>query len=256
MIASIHASFSTTRRREAGNTTSARDVSRRNALIEEHMSMVPKVVAKTIGRGACRREMDEYVSAGNLGLVQAARTFDPAVGGNFGVYAYGRIRGAVLDEMRRSCFLPVSAYRRFRKLEAAREELTRRLGRPPGDEELAEEMNLSEEQWRETARTARGARYVADDDMDILPLVAGRAESPEEIARKHEAASRLAEAIRLLPHSYRAVVRLYYFRNRKMKDIGLRMGLTESRISQILARATELLRDQLQSPPRRRIAAA
>lgn len=242
MIASIHEHFT------ASHTSPVCGESRRNALIEEHLDMVPKIVSRTIGRGACRRYMDEYISAGHLGLVQAARTFDPSIGGNFGTYAFSRIRGAVLDEMRRNCFLPVSAYRRLRRLERTRADLTLRLARPPCDEELADALHVSRDDLQETMHVLRGAQYIADDDMDILPLVAGDADRPDEIAQNHETARRLADAIKLLPHQYRVVLHLYYRRGKKMKTIGLRLGLTESRISQICTRGVELLRNLMEEP--------
>jgi RNA polymerase sigma factor for flagellar operon FliA len=249
MIASIHERFLAPRHqnRAAPHEPPACTESRRNALIEEHLGMVPKVVAKTIGRGAPRRDMDEYISAGYLGLVQAARTFDPVVGVNFGVYAYGRIRGAVLDEMRKQCFLPVSAYRRLRRLKRAQDDLTVTLQRPPSDEELTKAMHITGRELREVRQIQLGAQYVADDDMDILHLIAGQAAGPEEIARNHENQKRLAEAIRLLPHQYRVVLHLHYLRGQKMKVIGKRLGLTESRISQICARAVELLRERMET---------
>jgi RNA polymerase sigma factor for flagellar operon FliA len=255
MIASIHDHFTESRRRNRTASPVCTE-SQRNTLIEEHLDMVPKIVSKTIGRTACRRDMDEYISAGHLGLVQAARTFDPAIGSNFGVYAYGRIRGAVIDEMRRSCFLPVSAYRRLRRLQRAQADLTHTLERPPSDEELAERLQISNEEVRQTQQILRGAQYVADDDMDILPLIAGRAAGPDEIAQDHENARRLADAIRLLPHQYRVVLHLYYRRGKKMKTIGRRLGLTESRISQICTRSVELLRNLMEESSVRRVKAA
>ncbi|MBN1942110.1 MAG: sigma-70 family RNA polymerase sigma factor [Phycisphaerae bacterium] len=258
MIASIHASFTGSHRRRGATNrkASARDESRRNALIVEHLPMVPKIVAKTVGRTACRRDMDEYISAGRLGLVQAAQTFDPAVGENFGVYAYGRIRGAVLDEIRKSCFLPASAYRRLRRVNRAKEDLTCRLDRPPNEKELTEELRRRGEDAREAMRILHGAQYLAGDDMDVLPLIPGHAAGPDETAQSREDAQRLAEAIKRLPHQHRVVLHLYYHRNQKMKTIGRRLGLTESRISQVLTRAVELLRQMMKETPSQPAAAA
>jgi RNA polymerase sigma factor for flagellar operon FliA len=251
MIASIHAHFTETNSRPnaAAEEPCPCTESQRNALIEEHLSMVPKIVSRTIGRTSCRRDMDEYVSAGHLGLVQAARTFDPAFGAKFGVYAYGRIRGAVLDEMRRRCFLPVSAYRRLRRLEHTQENLRREMERPPSEEELADALRTTPHEVREMIQLLHGPQYIADDDMDILPLVAGNTTSPDEIAQNHENAQRLAGAIKRLPHQYRVVMHLYYHRNKKMKTIARRLGLTESRISQICARAVEMLKIMLAESP-------
>lgn len=247
MIASIHARFSESP--HAGNrsvgVSPACTESQRNALIEQHLDMVPKIVSRTVRRGAGRRDMDEYVSAGHLGLVQAARTFDPALGANFSVYAYSRIRGAVLDELRRRGFLPVSAYRRLRRFEHAEADLTHERQRPPSDEELADALHTTPDDVRRMQQIRQGAQYVSDDDMDILPRIAGETSRPDEIAQNRENARRLTEAIRRLPHQYRAVLHLYYHRGKKMKTIARRMGLTESRISQICARAVELLRDMM-----------
>ena len=117
----------------------------REALILEHMPMVPKIVGKTLKNIKGSHDIDEFISAGNLGLVQAAHSFDPNVGTNFGAYAYCRIRGAVLDELRRKCFLPISVYRQLRRLQRVQFALRNELGREPSDEELARAANISRE---------------------------------------------------------------------------------------------------------------
>lgn len=217
----------------------------RQTLILEHLPMVPKIVSKTLKNIRGPHDVDEFISAGNLGLVQAARTFDPTFGSKFGVYAYRRIRGEVLDELRRKCFLPISAYRQVRRLRRLQFGLRNELGRPPSDEELAQAANVSRDHLGHVLSVLGEAHYLTGDDMDILPLVPSGVPQPEDRAEIDENLERLAAAIKTLPHQYRVVLALYFRRGKKMKTIGRRLGLTESRISQICARAIALLTSQM-----------
>jgi RNA polymerase sigma factor for flagellar operon FliA len=188
-------------------------------------------------------------------LVEAARRFDPAKGTSFGAFARHRIRGAIADSLRQ--IDPVSRYFRSQQNEAERAtaELMTILGRYPTEAETAIRLHLSSRSWRRLRWELYEAGCPVNDypvnraatpaDVDKLPGIRG---DPERLAALAETREILHKVIARLPTRHRQVLHLYDFEEWTMKQIGIRLGVDESRVSQI--RAAALMRLQGQLAPR------
>lgn len=222
----------------------------RDRLVVEYLPLVRHVVGRltiTLPQGLDR---DDLYGVGVLGLMNAARTWNPARGASFKTHAYTNVRGMVLDELRRHDIVPRSRRDRIRKLEAASTRLVEELGREPTVDELAAALELSTEQVEEvllqdhTVRVLsldapRGdgsARAVAPEDRSALGL------DPSEVAERRELKEHVKAAIRSLSESQRSVILLYYSEGLLLREIGAVLGITESRVCQIHAAALARLR--------------
>ncbi len=211
--------------------------------ILEHLPLVRHVVNKVVGALAYRGELDDLISAGTLGLVKAARAFDPGRHSEFKTYAYIRIRGAILDELRGRSFVPSSVHGQVRAIRRAYEALTAETGSPPGDEELAGQAGISLSQLYRTLEEARKQNFLSihglDEEHPVLGsfLPPARSPAPDAEMERREVLEALANAIRQLPKRDRLVLLLYYERDLTMREIAQVLDITESRVSQIHASA-------------------
>jgi len=235
--------------REAGKAA-ARDL-----LVERHLGLVYHVARQLIRRLPQSVELDDLVGMGTMGLIQAVEQFDTGRGVTFSTYAVPRIRGAMLDDLRRQDWMPRSARTRARRLEATRTRLANKLGRAATPAEMAEALELDGETYWEWREDAVGPSLVGFDSTpsgdrdggrlrDILPdpgahSFTGEVEDASE-------ATRLQHALEVLGERERLVLALYYYEELTLKQIGDVMGLTESRISQIRARGLKRLKRVLQ----------
>jgi RNA polymerase sigma factor for flagellar operon FliA len=204
---------------------------RRNELIESHLGLVRHILGKLVAQLPPGVDVENLESAGTLGLVEAANKFDPERGIKFETYAYTRIRGAILDELRRNCPLPQHMLERLARVRKAYETL------PPGAtaEELATAAGLSDDELADclaAMRLTRIASWEAGDPLDAC--LADRAEPPDTLAERAEEKELLADAIEALPERERLVVTLYYMEDLRLKEIGAVLGLSESRVSRVL----------------------
>jgi RNA polymerase sigma factor for flagellar operon FliA len=232
----------------------AGDVDARDALLRENLSLVHHV-ARQLARGlAADADIDELVSAGTMGLMSALEAFDLGRGLAFSTFAVPRIRGAILDELRRQDHVPRSVRRKTRSIAAARETLTRRLGRSPDENEIAAELGVDAETlWRWQA-DVEGAVHVPLDrsatDRDgstVSPaeFLGNGEELTDERLTREEEIGLLREALLALKDQERTVLSLYYFEELKAREIAEVMGVSESRISQIRSTALSQLRGAL-----------
>ncbi len=212
--------------------------------ILQYLPLVRHVVSKVMAKLSYKRDIEDLISAGTLGLVKAARAFDASQDVAFKTYAYIRIRGAVLDELRGRTFAPAGIHAKARAVRDAYEQCTAELGRPPGDEELAGKLNVSMNELYGMFEDMRKQNFLSihglsDDEPQLFnPLMPADSEpSPHDKAEKKETIERLVEAIRELPERDRIVILLYYERDLTMKEAAEVLGVTESRVSQLHAGA-------------------
>ena len=219
----------------------------------EHLPIVRFLARRIHERLPQHVDMEDLVSAGVVGLMDAFAKFDPQKKVQFRSYAQFRIRGAILDSLRTLDWSPRDLRRKGRAAEEAVRVLTARLGRAPAEGEIAAEMGLSLEGYQELLGDLKGLEIGTlhverneDSGEEELAYVPGRPEEdPLFVCLRGELKERLTEAIDRLPERERLVMTLYYYEEMTMREIGLALGVVESRISQIHASAVVHLRAQL-----------
>jgi len=226
----------------------------RDKTIEDHMWLV-RCIARSMAESLPQQvDVDDLTSAGTLGLIKAVDDFDPARGAKLETYARYRIKGSILDELRKQDVLPYSTRSKLRGLDRAIHNLERTLGRYPTDREIVEEAGISEEELSRLLATATAIDlYSLDDIMESgdeeLDMAAGRhgqeQEDPQARLEREEMTLVVVEGLKELPQIERTVLGLYYYEGLRMKEIGEVVGVSESRISQIHSRAILLLRSKL-----------
>jgi RNA polymerase sigma factor for flagellar operon FliA len=193
------------------------------------------------------------VSAGVVGLMDAFQKFDPDKKVQFRSYAQFRIRGAILDSLRTLDWSPRELRRKGRAVEEAIRAVTARIGHAPGEAEVAEEMGLGLEEYQLLLGDLKGLEIGTlhmerneDSGEEELAYVPGRPEEdPLFLCLRGELEERLSEAIANLPDRERLVMTLYYYEEMTMREIGLALGVVESRVSQVHASAVTHLRSAL-----------
>ncbi|NDH08738.1 MAG: RNA polymerase sigma factor FliA [Gammaproteobacteria bacterium] len=192
-------------------------------------------------------QLDDLVQAGMLGLIEAAHHYQGEKGAAFATYATIRIKGSILDEIRRQDWVPRSVYRLSRQVSAAVRQVENRLGRDAKDHEVAAELGLSLDDYYQLLQDAQAAHLYGFDDLGIDDdhlNVAGFSE-PQKDALENDFQAFLANLIHTLPKNEQLALSLYYEHELQLKEIGELMGVSESRVSQILSQATHRIRSRL-----------
>jgi RNA polymerase sigma factor for flagellar operon FliA len=211
--------------------------------ITKFLHIVHKIVGQVITYLKPPLSFEDMVSAGTVGLVRAARDFDPSQRAEFKTYAYIRIKGAILDELRGWSFAPANLSKRVRDAQSLSQKIAEKTGTTPTDEELAEELGITPDELSELFENARARHFISldgfDEDSPALGnlLTADRAYTPDKQIEQKELINKLAEAIQQLPQKHRQIVLLYYQRHLTMKQIAELFEVTESRVSQLHASA-------------------
>jgi len=211
--------------------------------IEQHLPMVHKIVQRVVGYLKPPLSYEDLVSAGVVGLVKAARDYDPAREAQFTTYAYLRIKGAILDELRGWSFVPAAVNRQIRAALQTSREIAENTGQTPTDEELARTLGIGLDELYETYKGARARQFLSIDDADgednplASLLAAANTDGPHAGLEKAEMIKTLAHAIARLSERQRQVIILYYQQQLTMKQIAEVFDITESRVSQLHASA-------------------
>lgn len=229
------------------------DSAAREELLMEHLPVVRYIARRIHERLPQHVEMDDLVSAGMVGLLDAFNKFDTGKNVQFRSYAQFRIRGAILDSLRTLDWSPRDLRRKGRAIEDAMHTLTSRLGRTPQENEIATEMGMSLIEYQQLLGELKGleigslnVEHTEDSGEEELAYVPNSPEDdPLFRCLKNEMKERLAEAIGELPEKERLVLTLYYYEEMTMKEIGLTLNVVESRVSQIHSSAVLHLRTKL-----------
>ena len=217
-------------------------------LIVSHMSLVSYIVRETMGRVPAHVNRDDLQSAGLTALVKAGQAYDAERGVPFTRYAAGRIRGAILDELRQVDWASRSVRRRGREVEEARTRLTGSLGRRPDDAEVANSLGLTLADVQGNADDVARAQVLslqAGTDTPYAETLVSPTPAPEDLVEHRERLEYLVDAIAELPERLRTVVQEYFLAERPMAEIAVTLGVSESRVSQIRAEALVLLREAM-----------
>lgn len=212
--------------------------------ILDMLPMVNKIANRVIGYIKPSLSFEDLVSAGTIGLIKAARDYDPAQNTEFSTYAYIRIKGAIIDELRKASFVPAKANKLYNQAEKLSSEILNETGTSPTHEQLADKLEITTEKLDETLAAGRTQHFISIDeekntDSPSLAkiLICAKAASPGSRIEKSELLQKLAQAIMKLPEKQRQVIILYYKQNLTMKQAAQVFDVTESRISQLHASA-------------------
>jgi RNA polymerase sigma factor FliA len=219
----------------------------------DHLPIVRFLARRIHERLPQHVDIEDLVSAGVVGLMDAFAKFDPAKEVQFRSYAQFRIRGAILDSLRTMDWSPRELRRKGRAVEEAIRVLTARLGHAPGEAEVAAEMGLGLDEYQQLLGDLKGleigtlhVEHNEDSGEEELAYIPGRPEDdPLFCCLRGELEERLTDAIGGLPDRERLVMTLYYYEEMTMREIGLALGVVESRISQVHASAVTHLRAAL-----------
>jgi len=214
-----------------------------NEQITQFIPMVHKVVQRVVTYIKPPLSYEDLVSAGAVGLVKAAHDYDPAHQAEFKTYAYIRIRGAILDELRNFSLLPANVDKQIRQATQISMEITNQTGKAPTDEQLAEKLQINIDKLYQTFKNARTKHFVSiDRSHENSPplaafLAAANTSAPDRQLEQNELIDKLTEAIKQLNERQRQIILLYYQQELTMKQIAKVFDITEPRVSQLHASA-------------------
>lgn len=247
-----------TERRDWTQYRTTGDVDVRNRLVERHLALVHHFAGRMEPRTGGAVERDDLVGAGVLGLIGAVSAFDPERGYRFSTFAARRIRGAMIDEMRRRDVAPRSVRRKQRKLDRARARLSVELDRPPRHPELAEVLNVDAQTlWRwkwdvDRSRRVSLSEVVTGENSESSGPRRGYATlegdgtgTVEDRLVREQQLERLRRELATLSEREQLIIRLYNLESRTLREIGELLGVTESRVSQLRSRALARLRARM-----------
>lgn len=221
----------------------------RERLIHEHAGLVKRIAYHLISRLPPSVQVEDLIQAGTVGLLEAAKKYDASQGASFDTYAGIRVRGAMLDEIRRSDWAPRSVHKNARQITEAIRGLENRLGRSARDAEVAEAMGMDLEDYHQVVRDSTSYQVFSFEDIlpdsDDKTFWQGRASGPQEGFSREQFKAALSQGISGLPEKEALVLSLYYDEELNLKEIGEVLAVSESRVSQIHSQALARLRARL-----------
>lgn len=231
-----------------------RDKATIDKMVTDYLPLVRYIVGRIPIHMSTIMDQEDLMSVGVLGLINAAKTFDPNKGASFKTYAYTNIKGSILDELRRHDSVPRSIRDKMKKVDEVTDKLIDKTGRVPTPDEIAEKLGITVKAFDDLLLAARTAAIFSIHDSDskttegggIMDSIADlQTRSPDKIVEQSEIKSLLVDSIKRLPEVERQVVFLYYNKNMLLKEIGVVLDVSESRVCQILSRAHFLLKKEI-----------
>lgn len=225
-------------------------VSNPDDLVTQYLPLVHKIVRRAVTYLQAPLSREDLVSAGVVGLLKAARDYDSSREAEFQTYAYIRIRGAVLDELKTHSFLPSHVNKQICEAIQLRKDLTEQRGVAPTDEELAQKLQVTVDKLYKIFSNTRAKNFVSygnayDEDSSPGFFVAADTPGPSKQMERAELIQQLTDAISQLDERQRQIIVLYYQQELTMKQIAEVFGLTEPRVSQLHAKAIFCLSGKL-----------
>jgi RNA polymerase sigma factor for flagellar operon FliA len=230
-------------------------VTDREQLILEHIPLVRYLVSRMATKLPPHLDLQDLMSAAMIGLINAADRFDTTRGVLFKTFAEQHVRGTILDELRSYDVLSRSMRDKYKRLERELRQLEHLLGRNPTSEEVADSLQMGLEDYFKLLDDVHAFTFISLDDSwegdDGSPLCLAdvlcetEAKNPQQLVMGKQLAEALGQAIDTLPEKERQTITLYYNEDLNLKEIGELLGLTESRISQIISQAMVRLRSRL-----------
>ncbi len=224
----------------------------RDDLVVQHAPLVKRIAYHLMCRLPPSVQADDLIQAGMIGLLEAARNYDSTQGASFETYAGIRVRGAMLDEIRKNDWAPRSVHRKARKVAEAVRQIESMMGRDARDNEVAEALEMSLSEYHQTLQAASGYLVLSFDDLGADDEavatninLSSASMTPFDGLQKEDFKRSLAEAIAGLPERECLVMTLYYDEELNLREIGSVLGVSESRVSQIHSQALIRLQARL-----------
>ena len=221
--------------------------SQSNDDLMKHIGLVKRVALHLKTRLPNFMELDELIQVGTIGLIEAAKSFDDKKGVEFEIFARTRIRGAIIDQVRKLSYLPRSAIVNIRDHNQATALLSGELGREPTQSELADFMGKDLEDFHKERTHAYRFQTVSLESQlpGTVDSPASEVNEPEANLEGSQMMEALAESIESLPEREKTIVALYYVEEMNLREIGAVLDISESRVSQVLSSIVKQLRQQL-----------
>ncbi|MCG8413073.1 MAG: RNA polymerase sigma factor FliA [Pseudomonadales bacterium] len=221
-----------------------------NEVVDRYAPLVKRIAHHLLLRMPASVQIDDLIQSGMIGLLEAAKKYDVSKGASFETYAGIRIRGSMLDEVRKGDWAPRSVHRKSRKVAEAIKTIEARTGKDAKDQEIARELNIDLNAYYAILQDATGSRLFSFDDImegddSAIELAAGELPGPCDGLQRDTFKDHLARAIDGLPDREKLVLALYYDEELNLKEIGEVIGVSESRVSQIHSQAAMRLRARL-----------
>ena len=229
------------------------DKADKNKILADHAPLVKKLAHQMKAKLPPSVEVDDLIQAGMIGLLDAVNRYEDTHGAQFETYAVQRIRGAMLDELRSSDWLPRSLRQNMRKIETAINGLQQRLGRPPKETEIAKELKMSLTEYQEMLADGSGHQLVYYEDFHdgdgnehfLDRYCVDESSDPLQSLLNGGFREAVIGAIGALPEREKILMGLYYEQEMNLKEIGAVMGVSESRVCQLHGQAIARLRAKL-----------
>jgi len=221
-------------------------------LVEKYAPLVKKIAHHLMARLPASVMVDDLIQTGLMGLLDASKHYDPSQGAKFETYATIRIRGSMLDEVRRSDWVPKSVHKKARDVAAAIHEIEARTGRDAKDVEVAQELDMPLDEYYQILRDNNSSKLLSIDDLQVKDTSSlgvfedHRANLLDGIIDE-EFKKSLSEEIAKLPERERLVMALYYDTEMNLREVGKLLDISESRVSQLLSQAQHRLKARLGS---------
>ncbi|KGY12929.1 RNA polymerase sigma 70 [Vibrio tubiashii] len=220
------------------------------AFLEKYSVLVKRIAHHLLGRLPPSVQVEDLIQAGMIGLLEAQKNYDGSKGASFETYAGIRIRGAMLDDIRRGDWVPRSVHKNNREVSQAISALEGVLNRDPTDAEVAQHMGISLDQYHTILTDINCSRLVGIEDLGvsedaISPEDADENNAPFQGVADEFFRKALVDSIKSLPEREALVLSLYYDEELNLKEIGEVIGVSESRVSQILSQSMQRLRTKL-----------
>jgi len=219
-------------------------------LVSKHAALVKRIAYHLMSRLPPSVQADDLIQAGMIGLLEASRNYDASQGASFETYAGIRIRGAMLDEIRRTDWTPRSVHRKARQVAEAVRAIENQEGRDARDVEVAEKLGIELNEYHRILQDATGCRVFSIDDAgangdEPQPVADAPRNEPLDSLHKADFKVALAESISNLPERERLVMAMYYDEELNLREIGEVLGVSESRVCQIHGQALIRLRARM-----------
>jgi len=234
---------------------SFKDIQMNDAFFAEYTPLVKRIAHHLINKLPSSVQVDDLIQAGMIGLIEAARKFDNSKGASFSTYAGIRIRGSMLDEVRKGDWTPRSVHRNNRMIARAVQEVENATGRTAKVQEVADKLGISLEEYHSLMHDNNGTRICAFEDLGLNEAVFTNTQAsvhssmmnPVDGIQQADFTSNLAAELARLPDREKLVVALYYDEELNLREVGQILGVSESRVSQIHSQAMLRLQGRMQA---------